>query len=143
MMMTIKTQARRLCWAGGIALAIGAATAAVAQRGSAYSYQSGQELYEHICQGCHMPGGKGAAGAGIYPALAGNAKLKAGLYPVVVILRGQKAMPSFSELNDAQVAAVTNYIRTSFGNAATGPVTAEQVQKLRATAVTQKALAPG
>jgi mono/diheme cytochrome c family protein len=143
MFMTIDTQARRLFCLGGVALAIGAATAAVAQRGSPYRYQSGQDLYEHVCQGCHMPGGKGAVGAGTYPALANNAKLKAGLYPVVVILRGQKAMPSFSELNDAQVAAVTNYVRTSFGNAATDAITAEQVQKLRATAVNQKALAPG
>jgi mono/diheme cytochrome c family protein len=143
MFMTMKTQAGRLCWTGGIALAIGAATAAVAQRGSAYSYQSGQELYEHICQGCHMPGGKGAVGAGAYPALANNAKLKAGLYPVVVILRGQKAMPSFSELDDAQIAAVTNYIRTNFGNAGPGAVTADQVKTLRTTAVNQKALAPG
>jgi len=141
--MTIKTHARRLCWVGGIALAIGLTTTAVAQRRSTYSYESGQDLYEHICQGCHMPGGKGAVGAGAYPALASNAKLKAGLYPVVVILRGQKAMPSFSELNDAQVAAVTNYIRTSFGNTAAGPVTADQVKNLRATAVSQKALAPG
>ena len=36
--------------------------------------QSGEALYADICQGCHMPGGVGAVGAGAYPALAKNPK---------------------------------------------------------------------
>lgn len=142
--MTKKTHVRTLTVIGSLAIAAAIATSAVAQRrASPYAYDSGKDLYEHICQGCHMPDGKGAAGAGIYPALAGNAKLKAPLYPVLVILRGQKAMPSFSELSDAQVAAVTNYIRTGFGNSAQGQVTAEQVKDQRSRAVKQEALRPG
>jgi mono/diheme cytochrome c family protein len=142
--MSIGTPVRSLCWAAGIALSAGLATAAAAQlEQPAFSYASGQDLYEHICQGCHMPGGTGAAGAGIYPALANNPRLRAPIYPVLVILRGQKAMPAFSELSDAQVAAVTNYIRSSFGNAGPGQVTAAQVQDQRSRARTQKALAPG
>lgn len=120
-----------------------AAAPALAQSGGAFPYQSGQDLYGHICQGCHMPDAKGAVGAGAYPPLAGNPKLQASLYPVLVILRGQKAMPAFSDLSDAQVAEVTNYIRTHFGNTFPGAVTPEQVKALRSQAVRQKAQRPG
>jgi mono/diheme cytochrome c family protein len=64
-----------------------------------------------------MPSGEGAVGAGNYPALAKNEKLEAGGYPVFIIVNGQKGMPGFGEyLNDAQIAAVVNYVRTHFGN---------------------------
>lgn len=131
----------------GLLAAGGLSAVAVAQSragsGYSYSYQSGQELYEHICQGCHMPRGEGAVGAGTYPALADNRKLRTPLYTVAVVLRGQKAMPSFSQLNDAQIAAVTNYVRTNFGNAFTDEVTVEQVKRLRPRAVEQEAQRPG
>ncbi|MDO6415173.1 cytochrome c [Sphingomonas sp. BIUV-7] len=119
------------------------ATSAGAQFAGGYRYQTGQDLYTHICQGCHMPDGKGATGAGAYPALAGNPKLQSPLYPVLVMLKGQKAMPSFSELSDAQIVEVTGYIRTKLGNNFPGAVTAEQVKALRAQAVRQNALRPG
>lgn len=119
------------------------ASAAAAQFAGGYRYQSGQDLYTHICQGCHMPDGKGAAGAGVYPALAGNPKLQSPLYPVLVMLKGQRAMPSFSDLSDAQIAEVTAYIRSQLGNHFTGTVTPEQVKALRAQAVKQNALRPG
>ena len=32
----------------------------------------GQDIYTQICQGCHMPQGQGASGAGHYPKLAGD-----------------------------------------------------------------------
>jgi mono/diheme cytochrome c family protein len=138
---------RTLMRALGGAAAIGAfallANAASAQFASGYRYQSGQDLYTHICQGCHMPDGKGAVGAGMYPALAGNKKLQAPLYPVLVMLKGQKAMPAFSDLTDAQIVEVTNYIRTNLGNSFTGSVTAEQVKALRSQAVRQDAVRPG
>src|ERR1700722_12420966 len=82
-----------------------------------YAQQSGEDLYKAICQGCHMPDAKGAKGAGAYPALAGDAKLEAGGYPVLVVVRGQKAMPGYGyALSDEQVAAVVNYVRSHFGN---------------------------
>jgi len=125
-------------------LALAATVPAFAQRARrGYSYESGQDLYQHICQGCHMPDGRGAVGAGMYPPLAGNARLQSPLYPALVILRGQKAMPAFSELTDSQVAAVTNYIRVSFGNAQQGSITPEQVTALRPQAVHQDAGQPG
>ena len=86
-------------------------------RGGPYDFKGGQAIYTNVCQGCHMPDAKGAAGAGMYPALAKNEKLETAGYPVAVITHGQKAMPSFGTLlNDQQVADVVNYIRTNFGN---------------------------
>lgn len=118
-------------------------TADAQQRRRGYSYQTGQELYEHVCQSCHMPDAKGAAGAGAYPALANNRRLQTPLYPVLVILRGQKAMPAFSELTDDQVSAVTNYIRTNYGNGFPDAVTPEQVKGLRSRQRQQDAQRPG
>lgn len=97
---------------------------------------TGKDIYEAICQGCHMPDGKGSQGAGSallgYPALAGDVKLTAGAYPAMVVVRGQKAMPQFgTQLNDTQIANVVNYIRTEWGNKWTTPATPEQVKALR------------
>lgn len=97
-----------------------------------FPMQDGKSIYEHVCQGCHMAGGKGAKGAGIYPALASNTKLEGAGYPVVIILNGQKAMPSFGAyFDDAQVAAVVSYIRTNFGNHYSDKITADQVKLMR------------
>jgi len=79
--------------------------------------QTGEELFHHVCQGCHMPDAKGATGAGAYPALASNPRLAAAIYPITVVLHGQRAMPMLSQsLSDEQVANVVNYVRTHFGN---------------------------
>jgi mono/diheme cytochrome c family protein len=84
---------------------------------SRFMPQSGEALYVDICQGCHMPGGVGAVGAGAYPALAGNTKLATTGYPLFLVIHGRKGMPPFGKLlTDQQVAAVVNYIRTHFGN---------------------------
>ncbi len=65
-----------------------------------------------------MPDGRGASGAGAYPALAGNERLAAAGYPIALVLRGGGGMPPFARtLSDAQVAAVVGFIRTHFGNA--------------------------
>jgi mono/diheme cytochrome c family protein len=82
-----------------------------------YPQQTGEDLFKNICQGCHMPDAKGAIGAGAYPALASNPRLAAAIYPITVVLHGQRAMPPFGEtLSDEQIAAVLNYVRTNFGN---------------------------
>lgn len=97
-----------------------------------FPMQDGKSIYEGVCQGCHMPGGKGAAGAGAYPALAENPNLEASGYPVALIVNGQKAMPPFGRLfNDRQIAEVVNYIRTHFGNRYTDLLTAADVKKMR------------
>jgi len=97
-----------------------------------YEQQTGEALFRSICQGCHMPDAKGAEGAGAYPALAGNIKLKAALYPVAVVISGRKAMPAFGDaLSDSQIAMVVNYVRTHFGNHYTDMVTPAAVGMLR------------
>ena len=114
----------KIAWIGLTAVTVVAVgTASAQQRRGGYSYQSGHEIYEHVCQSCHMADAKGAVGAGMYPALAGNRKLTGTAYPILVMLRGQKAMPSFSDLTDAQIAETANYIRTNFGNQFQGVAT--------------------
>ncbi|MFV3074786.1 c-type cytochrome [Niveispirillum fermenti] len=96
-----------------------------------FPYQDGGQLYRAICQGCHMPAGQGAVGAGAYPALASNPNLEAGAYPIHLIVNGQKAMPSFHYLSDEQVAAIVNYVRTHFGNDYKDAVTPADVKEMR------------
>lgn len=82
-----------------------------------YPQKTGEEIYQGICQGCHMPDAKGAIGAGAYPALANDIRLAASVYPLTVVLNGQRAMPPIgADLSDEQVANVINYVRTHFGN---------------------------
>lgn len=93
----------------------------------------GKLIYEHICQGCHMAGGKGAEiKPSKYPALAGNPKLAARGYPAMMVISGLGAMPAFgSMLNDTQVAAVVNYLRSSFGNNYQDAITLPEVAAMR------------
>ena len=92
----------------------------------------GKDIYAAICAGCHMPKGEGAVGAGKYPALAGNETLEAAGYPIYVIIHGQKGMPPLGGvLNDEQIAAVVEYVRTSFGNNYTDEVTVQEVTASR------------
>ena len=97
-----------------------------------FTEQGGEQLFANVCQGCHMPDGKGAAGAGTYPSLAGNKNLEAGGYPVYIVVRGQRAMPPVGAMmSDDQVAAVVNYLRTHFGNDYKDALTAEDVKVVR------------
>ncbi len=97
-----------------------------------FSEPDGATLYKRVCAGCHMPDGKGATGAGTYPALAGNEKLIAGGYPVYVVLHGLHGMPAVGDMmTDQQVADVVNHVRTNFGNAYTDPVSAADVKATR------------
>jgi mono/diheme cytochrome c family protein len=94
--------------------------------------KSGEELFAKVCRGCHMADAKGAAGAGTYPALAGNGNLEARGYPVAVVVNGQRGMPAFGAMmSDDQVAAVVNYLRTNFGNSFQDAVTVQDVRTVR------------
>jgi len=94
--------------------------------------KDGATLYRTSCQACHMANGEGASGAGAYPALAKNVKLRTARYPTFVVTNGQKGMPPFGPMmDDEQVAAVVNYIRTSLGNDYKDAVSAADVKAIR------------
>jgi mono/diheme cytochrome c family protein len=100
--------------------------------GFTFAETTGEELFANICQGCHMPDGSGAAGAGSYPSLAADKNLEARGYPVYLVINGRRAMPPFGEMmTDAQIAAVVNYLRTHFGNSYQDAVTANEVREAR------------
>jgi mono/diheme cytochrome c family protein len=100
--------------------------------GFRFTESTGEDLFASACQGCHMPDGHGATGAGIYPSLSKDSNLEASGYPVHVVVRGQKAMPPVGAMmNDDQVAAVVNYLRTHFDNQYSDAVTAEDVKRVR------------
>lgn len=95
-------------------------------------HATGEQIFTHICQGCHMADAKGAVGAGHYPALANNAKFASAAYPAVMVINGRGAMPAFGDqLTDAQVASVVNYVRSHFGNAYADKLTPGDVKPFR------------
>ncbi|HXI47674.1 MAG TPA: cytochrome c [Steroidobacteraceae bacterium] len=101
---------------------------------------SGEQIYEHICQGCHMPGAQGAVGAGAYPKLVANKKFVSWEFVALTVLNGRSGMPPFGQpvdhaqsrthLTDAQIADVVNYVRSHFENKYKTNVTAQQVAAL-------------
>jgi mono/diheme cytochrome c family protein len=103
---------------------------------------NGEQIYEHICSGCHMSGGRGAVGAGFYPKLSGDKKLVSWEYAALTVLNGRNGMPAFGlpadqaqqtravQLSDAQIADVVNYIRSHFDNKFKATVTAKGVAAL-------------
>jgi mono/diheme cytochrome c family protein len=103
---------------------------------------NGEQIYDPICQGCHMPGGQGAVGAGLYPKLAANKNFVSWRFVALTVLDGRNGMPPFgfptgrqmdsrpTHLSDAQIADVVNYVRSHFGNEFKAEVTAEQISSL-------------
>lgn len=109
---------------------------------AAFDYASlGAQTYAANCQSCHGATGSGIPGT--FPPLAGDPVVNGndGDAQVKIILNGlsgktiggakyQAQMPSFSSLNDGQIAAVIDHERTSWGNH--GPlVTPDTVKKDR------------
>ncbi|MBI5262992.1 MAG: c-type cytochrome [Bradyrhizobium sp.] len=104
--------------------------------------KAGQAVYARLCIACHEADGSGAPR--IYPPLPGNALLQSAdpSSTLRVILDGAQtvttprapnsgSMPAYAkQLSDEQIAAVSNYMRNSWGNAAP-LVTAAQVAKAR------------
>ena len=102
----------------------------------------GRQVFEHICQGCHMPDAGGAAGAGRFPALAENPTLASRRYVALTVLMGRRNMPAFGAkhaigfagppvvLSETQMAAVINYVRTHFGNHYKDSISAAEVAAL-------------
>lgn len=105
---------------------------------NAINLPDGEALYIQNCASCHQPNGEGLKGA--FPPLKGS--------PVVlgddielfvsIIMQGYDARPEYAVMNAvgrdnglsaAEVAAIINHERTSWGNDA-GIVTAEVVEKI-------------
>jgi mono/diheme cytochrome c family protein len=139
---------KRIHWsAAAVALATGLCAGVVLADDNAFSLSlsggggrnarlattDGKVIYEHVCQSCHMADGKGAKlGPAAYPALGGNAKLVAKMYPAMMVVNGLGAMPAFgSMMSDEQVATVVNYVRGNFGNAYTDAVLPAEVAGVR------------
>jgi len=127
---------RRIILAAVLALIPAASLAQEGQRVFSSGYRfvemSGEELFNNVCRGCHMADGAGARGAGSYPSLVHNPNLEASGYPLTLVLRGRRGMPPFGDMmNDDQVAAVVNYVRTHFGNNFRDAVTAREVKDAR------------
>ena len=83
---------------------------------SAQAQPSGAVLFDQNCSACHQITGKGIPGA--FPALAGDAFVKGAPTTVIsVVLKGRGGMPTFAaDLNDAQIAAILTYVRSTWGN---------------------------
>ena len=124
-----------------------AAPAAAAVAGSAPAGASdaakGKALFTSNCSACHQATGEGLPGA--FPPLKGNAAVNAAdpTLHIHTVLQGAQGvviggisyaspMPPFAgTLGDADIAAIINYERSSWGNHA-APVTAKQVAAERA-----------
>ncbi|WP_243094674.1 c-type cytochrome [Thermus thalpophilus] len=117
--------------------------------------QSGQALYGQYCATCHQANGQGVPGA--FPPLAGHvqeilAKKDGRTYLMDLVLYGLQgqiqvkgqayngAMPAWeAQLKDDQIAAILNYVATSFGNkppAGFKPYTPAEVKAERAKKLT-------
>lgn len=104
------------------------------------STTDGAALYSGACASCHGREGKGT-GDNFYPSLRQNSAVSA-VSPgnlVMTIVEGihrqgsdaDVAMPGFaSQMNDAQIAAVSRYVRDQFAGIVS-PLTAEDVHNLR------------
>jgi cytochrome c6 len=92
----------------------------------------GKALFSKNCAACHQASGKGIPGA--FPALAGNSLVQGAPGEVsTVLLKGRGGMPDFSgSLDDAEIAQVLSYVRTSWGNNA-APLSGAEVAAQRAT----------
>ncbi len=92
---------------------------------------TGEQVYQQVCQACHMADAKGGKGAAMIPALAKNPKLAEPGYPIGMILQGRGAMPPLTDLlKPAQIAGVVTYVRTHFGNSYKKPVTEADVKMM-------------
>jgi mono/diheme cytochrome c family protein len=120
-----------------------------AAAGAAGATANGAELFTR-CAACHQASGMGVPGA--YPPLAGSEWLVNNPeVPIRIVLHGlqgpitvkgtsfNSAMTPFADqLNDAEIAAIITYERSSWGNSAS-KITAEQVASVRAATKAQTA----
>jgi mono/diheme cytochrome c family protein len=109
----------------------------IASPAPAFAAPSGQQIYAKNCAACHQSRGQGLAGDA--PPLAHNPRVTGNLRPLIeTMLNGGTGafsidgksytgvMPAWRrQLSKDQIAAVTTYIRLSWGNHASAVVTAQ------------------
>ena len=90
----------------------------------------GEQLFHANCAECHQHDGRGLPN--VYPALAGNETvLGSGADVALVLIIGRGEMPSFSgALSSAEMAAIINYVRNSWGNSG-ALISAEAIDALQ------------
>jgi len=126
-------------------------SAAPMPRAASYSASESAQVYADNCARCHGANGEGVANN--FPNLAHNQSVWDGPADNVIsmVLGGfqpwhmnQSSMPAFGQsLSDTQIAAVVNYIRTSWGNSGTADTTGAQAGNLRSLASDWVALSTG
>jgi mono/diheme cytochrome c family protein len=100
--------------------------------GRGFDEQDGAAIYAHVCAACHQADAKGAIGAAAYPALADDNDLVSADYIMSVLFNGLRSMPPLGRMmSDAQVAEVTNYVRTHFAKNYADTLSAEDVKAAR------------
>lgn len=97
--------------------------------GPAAAAPDGSAIYQSVCSACHMANAAGIPGA--FPPLAGHAAdlyLADRSYPILAVTFGVMGqivvggmsfnglMPAHAHLSDGDIAAVLNFVMTSFGN---------------------------
>lgn len=92
---------------------------------------SGGELFGQNCAACHLSDGLGISN--VFPALSGSEVVNGSAIDVaLVLLIGRGDMPSFSgSLDNADIAAIINYVRNSWGNRGE-LITAAEIRQLMA-----------
>jgi mono/diheme cytochrome c family protein len=126
---------------------IRSATDVFADRANAVPFdKTASALFNSNCAACHGQSGGGIGkGFHAYPSLFNHTSTGAAdsRNMVSVILggvqrhmdQGEVMMPSFAnQLNDEQIAQISNYVSNQFGNPAGATVTAKEVAKMRKAA---------
>jgi len=78
----------------------------------AYAAPHGDELYARHCSSCHGISGNGGVGVPLALPSFLNSVTDKYLKKTIRLGRSGRIMPAFSELSDAQINAIVNYVRT-------------------------------
>src|SRR6056297_3353448 len=78
------------------------------------TFEDGRVIYEAMCYQCH--GDEGGGLLGQFPELEGDDNLQSLALIVNNVARGRERMPAFPLLEASDIATVSTYVRTAWGN---------------------------
>ncbi|MEQ8306098.1 MAG: c-type cytochrome [Hoeflea sp.] len=96
-----------------------------------------KKLYQTKCESCHGADGQGTPGIAASLVDAGAVVAEKPYNVISVLLEGiapkgdYGVMPSFSSISDTEIARLTNYVRSSWGNDAPATATPSMVHAMR------------